>query len=123
MSFMELHKAVPQDRALATMSIYVSPSQIRRFGFRPGDTIEGHIRSPKEGDRNFALLKVNTLKQRLAMPQLSSPRGGKQRLRRPEDVRGYVYHVPRKPSLLPRGAVEESSVLSPEMFWSASPQE
>ena len=31
--------------------IYVSPSQIRRFGLRTGDTIEGHIRSPKEGER------------------------------------------------------------------------
>ena len=41
--------------------IYVSPSQIRRFGLRTGDTIEGHIRSPKEGERYFALLKVNTL--------------------------------------------------------------
>src|SRR5436305_12495204 len=41
--------------------IYVSPSQIRRFGLRTGDTIEGHIRSPKEGERYFALLKANTL--------------------------------------------------------------
>src|SRR5215472_14932319 len=41
--------------------IYVSPSQIRRFGLRTGDTVEGHIRSPKEGERYFALLKVNSL--------------------------------------------------------------
>src|SRR5947209_6999946 len=41
--------------------IYVSPSQIRRFGLRTGDTIDGHIRSPKEGERYFALLKVNTI--------------------------------------------------------------
>src|SRR5437588_340771 len=41
--------------------IYVSPSQIRRFGLRTGDTINGHIRSPKEGERYFALLKVNTI--------------------------------------------------------------
>src|ERR1700759_675087 len=41
--------------------IYVSPSQISRFGLRTGDTIEGSIRSPKEGERYFALLKVNTL--------------------------------------------------------------
>ena len=41
--------------------IYVSPSQIRRFGLRTGDTIDGHIRSPKEGERYFALLKVNSL--------------------------------------------------------------
>ena len=41
--------------------IYVSPSQIRRFGLRTGDTVEGLIRSPKEGERYFALLKVNTI--------------------------------------------------------------
>ncbi|MBL8574856.1 MAG: transcription termination factor Rho [Hyphomicrobiaceae bacterium] len=41
--------------------IYVSPSQIRRFGLRTGDTVEGHIRSPKEGERYFALLKLNTI--------------------------------------------------------------
>src|SRR5919107_3610910 len=41
--------------------IYVSPSQIRRFGLRTGDTIEGDIRSPKEGERYFALLKVNLI--------------------------------------------------------------
>ena len=39
--------------------IYVSPSQIRRFGLRTGDTVEGQIRSPKEGERYFALLKVS----------------------------------------------------------------
>lgn len=38
--------------------IYVSPSQIRRFGLRTGDTVEGEIRSPREGERYFALLKV-----------------------------------------------------------------
>ncbi len=41
--------------------IYVSPSQIRRFGLRTGDTLDGQIRSPKEGERYFALLKVNTV--------------------------------------------------------------
>jgi transcription termination factor Rho len=41
--------------------IYVSPSQIRRFGLRTGDTVEGQIRSPKEGERYFALLKVNRI--------------------------------------------------------------
>ena len=38
--------------------IYVSPSQIRRFGLRTGDTIQGKIRSPKEGERYFAILKI-----------------------------------------------------------------
>ncbi|MEO7222368.1 MAG: transcription termination factor Rho, partial [Devosia sp.] len=41
--------------------IYVSPSQIRRFSLRTGDTVEGEIRSPKEGERYFALLKVATI--------------------------------------------------------------
>ncbi len=41
--------------------IYVSPSQIRRFSLRTGDTVEGDIRSPKDGERYFALLKVNTI--------------------------------------------------------------
>ena len=38
--------------------IYISPSQIRRFSLRTGDTVDGEIRSPKEGERYFALLKV-----------------------------------------------------------------
>ncbi|MBD3849194.1 transcription termination factor Rho [Bosea sp. OAE752] len=41
--------------------IYVSPSQIRKFGLRTGDTVEGPIRGPKDGERYFALLKVNTV--------------------------------------------------------------
>ncbi len=41
--------------------IYVSPSQVRRFGLRTGDTVEGEIRSPKDGERYFALLKVNKI--------------------------------------------------------------
>ncbi len=41
--------------------IYVSPTQVRRFGLRTGDTVEGQIRAPKDGERYFALLKVNTI--------------------------------------------------------------
>jgi len=41
--------------------IYVSPSQVRLFGLRTGDTVEGEIRSPKEGERYFALLKINQI--------------------------------------------------------------
>jgi transcription termination factor Rho len=41
--------------------IYVSPSQIRRFALRTGDTVDGPIRGPKDGERYFALLKVNTI--------------------------------------------------------------
>ncbi len=41
--------------------IYVSPSQIRRFGLRTGDTVEGEIRAPKDGERYFALLKIGQI--------------------------------------------------------------
>jgi transcription termination factor Rho len=41
--------------------IYVSPSQIKKFGMRTGDTIRGHVRPPKEGERFFALLKVDSI--------------------------------------------------------------
>ena len=41
--------------------IYVSPSQVRKFGLRNGDTVEGEIRSPKDGERYFALLKINQI--------------------------------------------------------------
>ena len=41
--------------------VYVSPSQIRRFGLRSGDTIHGAVRGPREGERYFALLKVDTI--------------------------------------------------------------
>jgi len=41
--------------------IYVSPSQIRRFGLRTGDIVDGEVRAPKEGERYFALLRVNNI--------------------------------------------------------------
>jgi len=41
--------------------IYISPSQIRKFSFKTGDTVEGPIRSPKDGERYFALLEVHTI--------------------------------------------------------------
>ncbi len=52
----------PESNYLAgPADIYVSPSQVRRFGLRTGDTVEGQIRSPTDGERYFALLKVNTI--------------------------------------------------------------
>jgi transcription termination factor Rho len=52
----------PEENYLAGPDdIYVSPNQVRRFGLRTGDTVEGQIRSPKDGERYFALLKVNTI--------------------------------------------------------------
>jgi len=53
--------------------IYVSPSQIRRFGLRTGDSIEGQVRSPKNGERYFALLKVDQI-------NFESPEEGKNKI-------------------------------------------
>jgi transcription termination factor Rho len=41
--------------------IYVSPNQVRRFGLRNGDTVEGQIRSPKDGERYFSIIKINKI--------------------------------------------------------------
>ena len=41
--------------------IYVSPNQVRKFGLRTGDTIEGEIRGPKDGERYFSLVRVSTI--------------------------------------------------------------
>ena len=52
----------PQSNYLAGPDdIYVSPSQVRRFALRTGDSVDGEIRAPKEGERYFALLKVNAI--------------------------------------------------------------
>src|SRR3546814_7164743 len=57
--------------------IYVSPSQVRRFGLRTGDTVEGQIRSPKDGERYFALLKVSQI-------NLDPPENSRHRIRSEE---------------------------------------
>ena len=54
-------RAPDQNYLAGPDDIYVSPSQIRRFSLRTGDTVEGQIRSPKEGERYFALLKVEKI--------------------------------------------------------------
>jgi len=54
-------RAPDQNYLAGPDDIYVSPSQIRRFNLRTGDTVEGQVRPPKEGERYFALLKVETL--------------------------------------------------------------
>ncbi|MFP6654251.1 MAG: transcription termination factor Rho [Myxococcota bacterium] len=54
-------RAPDQNYLAGPEDIYVSPSQIRRFSLRTGDTIEGQVRPPKEGERYFALLKVITI--------------------------------------------------------------
>ena len=53
--------------------IYVSPSQIRKFGLRTGDSIEGEVRSPKNGERYFALLKIDQI-------NFESPEKGKNKI-------------------------------------------
>jgi len=53
--------------------IYISPSQIRKFGLRTGDTVEGQVRSPKNGERYFALLKVEQI-------NFESPEKGKNKI-------------------------------------------
>jgi len=54
-------RAPDQNYVAGPDDVYVSPSQIRRFNLRTGDTVEGQIRPPKEGERYFALLKVETI--------------------------------------------------------------
>jgi transcription termination factor Rho len=54
-------RAPDQNYLAGPDDIYVSPSQIRRFNLRTGDTVEGQVRSPKEGERYFALLKVQSI--------------------------------------------------------------
>ena len=53
-------RAPDQNYLAGPDDIYVSPSQIRRFNLRTGDTVEGQVRAPKEGERYFALLKVES---------------------------------------------------------------
>ncbi len=54
-------RAPDQNYLAGPDDVYVSPSQIRRFGLRTGDTVSGQIRPPKEGERYFALLKVESI--------------------------------------------------------------
>ena len=54
-------RAIESNNLPGPDDIYVSPSQIRRFGLRTGDSVEGEIRAPKDAERYFALLKVNQI--------------------------------------------------------------
>ena len=54
-------RAPDQNYLAGPDDIYVSPSQIRRFNLRTGDSVRGQIRSPKEGERYFALLSVEAI--------------------------------------------------------------
>ncbi|MQY50491.1 transcription termination factor Rho [Rhodocyclus tenuis] len=79
----------------STDDIYVSPSQIRRFNLHTGDTIEGEIRTPKEGERYFALVKVDRIngeppeasKNKILFENLT-PLHPNEHLRLERDIRG-----------------------------------
>ena len=104
--------------------IYVSPSQIRRFGLRTGDTVEGPIRAPKEGERYFALLQVNKInfgepqnvRHKIAFDNLTPLYPNKQLVMEVESTK-----VESKPDLTPRlidlvspiGKGQRSLIISP----------
>jgi len=104
--------------------IYVSPSQIRKFGLRTGDTVEGPVRAPKEGERYFALLQVSKInfeepekvRHKIAFDNLTPLYPDKQLVMEVETVK-----VEKKPDLTPRlidlvspiGKGQRSIIISP----------
>ena len=104
--------------------IYVSPSQIRKFGLRTGDTIEGPVRAPKEGERYFALLQVSKInfeepekaRHKIAFDNLTPLYPDKQLVMEVETTK-----VEKKPDLTPRlidlvspiGKGQRSIIISP----------
>ncbi|MDA7583022.1 transcription termination factor Rho [Candidatus Pelagibacter sp.] len=104
--------------------IYVSPSQIRKFGLRTGDTIEGPVRAPKEGERYFALLQVMKInfeepekaRHKIAFDNLTPLYPDKQMVMEVETTK-----VEKKPDLTPRlidlvspiGKGQRSIIISP----------
>jgi transcription termination factor Rho len=104
--------------------IYISPSQIRRFGLRTGDTVEGPVRAPKEGERYFALLQVGKInfedpeksKHKIAFDNLTPLYPNKQLIMEVE-----ISKVEKKPDLTPRlidlvspiGKGQRSLIISP----------
>ena len=104
--------------------IYVSPSQIRKFGLRTGDTVEGPVRAPKEGERYFALLQVSKInfeepdksRHKIAFDNLTPLYPDKQLVMEVETTK-----VEKKPDLTPRlidlvspiGKGQRSIIISP----------
>ena len=104
--------------------IYVSPSQIRKFGLRTGDTVEGPVRAPKEGERYFALLQVSKInfeepdksRHKIAFDNLTPLYPDKQLVMEVE-----VLKTEKKPDLTPRlidlvspiGKGQRSIIISP----------
>ncbi len=104
--------------------IYVSPSQIRKFGLRTGDTVEGPVRAPREGERYFALLQVSKInfeeseksRHKIAFDNLTPLYPDKQLVMEVESVK-----TEKKPDLTPRlidlvspiGKGQRSIIISP----------
>ena len=104
--------------------IYVSPSQIRKFGLRTGDTVEGPVRAPKEGERYFALLQVSKInfeepekaRHKIAFDNLTPLYPNKQLVMEVETTK-----IVKKPDLTPRlidlvspiGKGQRSIIISP----------
>ncbi len=104
--------------------IYVSPSQIRKFGLRTGDTVEGPVRAPKEGERYFALLQVEKInfeepekaRHKIAFDNLTPLYPDKQMVMEIETTK-----IEKKPDLTPRlidlvspiGKGQRSIIISP----------
>ena len=104
--------------------IYVSPSQIRKFGLRTGDTVEGPVRAPKEGERYFALLQVSKInfeepdksRHKIAFDNLTPLYPDKQLVMEVETTK-----IEKKPDLTPRlidlvspiGKGQRSIIISP----------
>ena len=104
--------------------IYVSPNQIRKFGLRTGDTVEGPVRAPKEGERYFALLQVSKInfeepeksRHKIAFENLTPLYPDKQLVMEIETVK-----IEKKPDLTPRlidlvspiGKGQRSIIISP----------
>tara|TARA_B100001057_G_scaffold192005_1_gene192924 strand:+ start:9850 stop:11121 length:1272 start_codon:yes stop_codon:yes gene_type:complete len=104
--------------------IYISPSQIRKFGLRTGDTVEGPVRAPKEGERYFALLQVSKInledpeksRHKIAFDNLTPLYPNKQIVMEVE-----TNTVEKKPNLTPRlidlvspiGKGQRSLIISP----------
>ena len=104
--------------------IYVSPSQIRKFGLRTGDTVEGPVRSPKEGERYFALLQVSKInfeepekaRHKIAFDNLTPLYPDQQMVMEVETTK-----IEKKPDLTPRlidlvspiGKGQRSIIISP----------
>jgi len=108
--------------------IYVSPSQIRKFGLRTGDTVEGPVRAPKEGERYFALLQVSKInfeepeksRHKIAFENLTPLYPDKQLVMEVETT-VETTKVEKKPDLTPRlidlvspiGKGQRSIIISP----------